>query len=59
MTMTKWMSIFFALMLLTVFSIGCTGASKETKIRCPKCGAIFSIEEGTVEQQMKAGSGGM
>ena len=57
--MTKWVIIFFASVLLTAFSLGCQGVAKETKIRCPKCGAIFTIQEGTTEEQMKAGSGGM
>jgi len=51
--MKKWMSIFLALALLAVFSLGCAGASKDTKIKCPKCGAIFTIDEGLAEVQKK------
>ncbi len=44
--MRKWMSIFMALTILAVFSFGCTGVSKEAKIKCPKCGAVFTVQEG-------------
>jgi hypothetical protein len=47
MVMKKWVSIFFVLVVLAVFSFGCTKYTKDTKVKCPKCGAIFSIEEGT------------
>ena len=56
--MRKWISIFLALMLLAIFSFGCAGVSKDTKVRCPKCGAVFSVEEGLKEQQMHGGPGG-
>ena len=54
--MTKWVSIFLALALLAAFSFGCTGVSRDTKIRCPKCGAVFTINEGL--DAMQAGGGG-
>jgi len=44
--MRKWVSIFMALAILAVFSFGCTGVSKESKVKCPKCGAVFTIQEG-------------
>jgi len=44
--MRKWVSIFLALALLAVFSVGCATYTKDTKVKCPKCGAVFSIEEG-------------
>ncbi len=29
------------------FSWGCGGyVAKETKVKCPKCGAVFTIDEG-------------
>jgi hypothetical protein len=34
-----------------VFSFGCAGVSKDTKIKCPKCGAVFSSEEGAEEMK--------
>jgi len=51
--MRKWISIFLALAILAVFSVGCGGVGKETKIKCPKCGAIFTVDEGLAEIQKK------
>ena len=51
--MRKWVSIFLALAILTVFSLGCAQVSKDTKIKCPKCGAVFTVDEGLKEMQMK------
>ncbi len=51
--MGKWVSLFFVLALLGVFSFGCTGFSKDTKVKCPKCGAVFTIDEGVAEIQKK------
>jgi len=51
--MRKWVSIFLALAILAVFSFGCSNVSKETKIKCPKCGAVFTVEEGMGEMQKK------
>ena len=47
------MSIFMVLAILAVFSFGCAGVSKDTKIKCPKCGAVFSSEEGVGELEKK------
>ena len=44
--MRKWVSIMMALAMLAVFSFGCAGVSKQAKIKCPKCGAIFTVQEG-------------
>jgi hypothetical protein len=44
--MRKWVSIMMALAILAVFSFGCSGVSKQAKIKCPKCGAIFTVQEG-------------
>ena len=49
--MKKWVSIFLILLNLAVFSFGCAGISKEGKVKCPKCGAIFEIDEGLTEVQ--------
>jgi hypothetical protein len=43
----KWISMVLALVVLVAFSLGCAGmVSKETKVKCPKCGAVFTIDEG-------------
>ncbi len=51
--MRKWVSIFLALMLLAVFSFGCAGVSKDTKVKCAKCSAVFTVDEGLAEMQKK------
>jgi hypothetical protein len=51
--MRKWVSILMVLAILAVFSLGCAGVSKDTKIKCPKCGAVFTGEEGVKEYEMK------
>jgi len=51
--MKKWVGIVLALAMLAVFSFGCAGVSKDAKVRCPKCGAIFTIDEGLAEIQKK------
>jgi hypothetical protein len=51
--MRKWMSILLALAMLAVFSFGCAGIQKDAKIKCPKCGAVFTIDEGLAEIQKK------
>ncbi len=41
------MSMVLTLIVLAAFIIGCAGqVSKETKVKCPKCGAVFTIDEG-------------
>jgi len=50
--MRKWISIFLALVALAVFSFGC-GVGKGEKIKCPKCGALFTVDEGLAEIQKK------
>jgi len=56
--MRKLMSMFLVLALLAVFSFGCAGVSRDTKIKCPKCGAVFTIDEGLKEIQLKGGGAG-
>ena len=51
--MRRWVSIFLALALLAVFSFGCANISKDAKIKCPKCGAVFTVDEGLSEMQRK------
>jgi hypothetical protein len=50
--MRKWASIFFVLLMLAGFASGC-GISKNAKIKCPKCGAVFTVDEGLAEIQKK------
>jgi hypothetical protein len=51
--MRKWVSIFLALVMLAVFAYGCAGVQKDAKIKCPKCGAVFTVDEGLAEIQKK------
>jgi hypothetical protein len=52
----KVVSLALAVAMLGVFSFGCSGyVSKETKVKCPKCGAVFTIDEGLKNMP---GSGG-
>jgi hypothetical protein len=43
--MKKVLMMFLALLIVAVFSFGC-GVSKDAKVKCPKCGAVFSVDEG-------------
>ena len=47
----NWL-IFLA--VLAILGSGCAGESKETTVKCPKCGAIFTIQEGVDQYQMQA-----
>jgi hypothetical protein len=49
--MRKWVSIVLALAILAVLSFGCANVTKDAKIKCPKCGAVFTVEEGLQEIQ--------
>jgi hypothetical protein len=51
--MKKWMHILLALTILALFSFGCAGIAKDAKVKCPKCGAIFTIDEGLTEIQRR------
>jgi hypothetical protein len=51
--MRKLVCIFLALAMLAVFSFGCAGIQKDAKIKCPKCGAVFTVDEGIAEIQKK------
>ena len=45
--MKKVVSLVFAMSLLVAFTLGCAGqASKDAKVKCPKCGAVFTVDEG-------------
>lgn len=45
--------ILAAFIILALFSFGCAGIAKDAKIKCPKCGAVFTIDEGMKEMQEK------
>ena len=51
--MRKWVSIFLALAMLAVFFFWVRRIQKDTKIKCPKCGAVFTVDEGLAEIQKK------
>ena len=43
----KLVSLVLAVVSMAVFTLGCAGnTSKETKVKCPKCGTIFTVDEG-------------
>jgi len=44
--MKKVLMMFLALLVMAVFSFGCATVDKDAKIKCPKCGAVFSVQEG-------------
>jgi hypothetical protein len=46
--MKKGLMIFLVLLVMAVFSFGC-GVSKDAMVKCPKCGAVFSTQEGLDE----------
>jgi len=50
--MKKVLMMFMALLVMAVFSFGCT-VSKDAKVKCPKCGAVFSTQEGIDEYNKK------
>ena len=43
--MKKVLMMFLALVVMAVFSFGC-GVDKDAKVKCPKCGAVFTVQEG-------------
>jgi hypothetical protein len=49
MDMKRWVHLFLALVILSVFSLGCVGASKEIKTRCPKCAGYYETKGGEEE----------
>ena len=52
MGVKKLMSIVLALFMLAAFSFGCAGSvNKQAKVKCPKCGAVFTIDEGLIASQ--------
>lgn len=49
--MRKWVSLAMVLAIVAILSIGCAGVAKDAKIKCPKCGAVFTVEEGLQEMR--------
>ncbi len=43
--MKRYLGILLVLAILAAFSSGCAGVSKDTQVKCPKCGAVFTIDE--------------
>ncbi len=56
--MKRWLMIFLALVMLGAFSYGCVGVQKDAQIKCPKCGAVFTVDEGLAQVQMFQGTSG-
>lgn len=50
--MSKWISLILTLFLFALFTLGC-GVSKDAKVKCPRCGAIFVVDEAIEEYHMK------
>ena len=45
--MKTWLGWIMALLVLVTFVAGCGGmVNKQTKVKCPKCGAVFTVDEG-------------
>ena len=45
--MKKLISLGLGVAFMAAFILGCAGsASKETKVNCPKCGNVFTVDEG-------------
>ena len=51
--MKKVLMMVLALMVMAVFSFGCATVDKEAKVKCPKCGAVFSVQEGIDQYNRK------
>ncbi len=49
--MKRLASILMAMVMVATLVFGCAGASKEAKVKCPKCGAVFTVQEGLDEFQ--------
>jgi hypothetical protein len=43
--------------MIALFGAGCASTSGETKVKCPQCGAIFTVDERLPEMQQKGTSG--
>ncbi len=51
--MKRLIGIVSALFVLAAFSFGCSGlgyVSKDTNVKCPNCGQVFTIDKGMKSQ---------
>ncbi len=56
--MKKLVATILALSLLAAFSLGCADIRlKPTELKCPKCGASFTVDEGEKEHLRSMGFG--
>ena len=56
--MKKLVATFLALSFLAAFSLGCANIRiKPTELKCPKCGAAFTVDEGEKEHLRSMGFG--
>ena len=46
--------VVITLAALAIFVFACAGSSKEARVKCPKCGAIFTFQEGLNQYQMQS-----
>lgn len=52
-TLLNWI---MALVVLVTFSAGCGGmVNKQTKVKCPKCGQVFTVDEGIDAYELSGG----
>lgn len=49
--MKKWVSFLLILGVLALFSYGCSGIARDTKIKSPKGGAIFTVDEAEIQKK--------
>ncbi len=49
--MKRLVSIIIALVILAALSFGCATVQKEAQVKCPKCGAVFTVQQGLDEYQ--------
>ncbi len=49
--MKRLVSILIALMIVAALSSGCATVAKEAQVKCPKCGAVFTVQQGLDEFQ--------
>ena len=52
--MKKCVGALLAMAVVALFVFGCAAVAKDTKIKCPKCGAVFTVQEGLEELQRKS-----
>jgi hypothetical protein len=56
--MNIWSKLFIVMTLLCLLGLGCASTSKETGIRCPKCGDFFKSKQGAETfEEMRHGRG--